>query len=690
MGLKLSTYDGIVVATNACNDTKILNWLTNNSSEISTRLAAGDFGLLVNFQMALSDRRLDTGPFPFLDERYTLTGHKRLRDGEQADQGTFSRPQDLPIDPILNLPNKIDLPSLEHQCRVNPNIPGLYWGYLEPALTSAYRPQIVDDAALPSRTLLMSSVPEGSRIIVSSLVVDWQGLGALWDNLIRYVVEGPKPVALVRRRGASGFDINLLDHSLRENKVPRQVVTLATPTGWQFDDGLFSAVVLDPTWNREEVHQFSSGLRRDKLKHKPGIHFFDSMGSGEMVSCTIPSVSDYQPILEGAIAWLQSQWGGDLWDRSFFSTVDVLDLLQLLHRDLSPFAPPVLAAISRHLQPNGSYDDVPGATCAALLVMTWLGAPVEKIEGATSWLLAKLETQENYNAATTLETFARLPVNPVHPDVQDGIVQRILDSESAWPPGLETLRYMNTLIEIGEPTEITARLGGLLPAARGADEWLTVFGTAEAVGILARMHSNLPDGDGAEELQRILFRGVEQLLATYDVRSGTWRESVPATAKAAKAIALFTNQVNPAVSDTIRSLTKSRDIVLRSSALERFQTRILEVSGDLDQQKSKLAAQEPLLRMRYRTENLAIFLFLASYTLALGLAVSLIAAQELIDELLDWSTAWRELAIPAGTALLLLPAYVVVQMLDSYGREPRWLIWGRKNLPFVKGIFGDE
>ena len=82
--------------------------------------------------------------------------------------------------------------------------------------------------------------------------------------------------------------------------------------------------------------------------------------------------------------------------------------------------------------------------------------------------------------------------------------------------------------------------------------------------------------------------------------------------------------------------------------------------------------------------------FLASYTLALGLAVSLIAAQELIDELLDWSTAWRELAIPAGTALLLLPAYVVVQMLDSYGREPRWLIWGRKNLPFVKGIFGDE
>ena len=103
LGLKLSTYDGIVVATNACNDTKILNWLTNNSSEISTRLAAGDFGLLVNFQMALSDRRLDTGPFPFLDERYTLTGHKRLRDGEQADQGTFSRPQDLPIDPILNL-----------------------------------------------------------------------------------------------------------------------------------------------------------------------------------------------------------------------------------------------------------------------------------------------------------------------------------------------------------------------------------------------------------------------------------------------------------------------------------------------------------------------------------------------------------------------------------------------------------
>ena len=133
---------------------------------------------------------------------------------------------------------------------------------------------------------------------MSSLVVYWTGLGALLDKLIRYVVEGPKPVALVRRRGASGFDINLLDHSLRENKVPRQVVTLATPTGWQFDDGLFSAVVLDPTWNREEVHQFSSGLRRDKLKHKPGIHFFDSMGSGEMVSCTIPSVSDYQPILE--------------------------------------------------------------------------------------------------------------------------------------------------------------------------------------------------------------------------------------------------------------------------------------------------------------------------------------------------------------------------------------------------------
>jgi hypothetical protein len=686
----LQRYDAIVIATNACNNSRILGWLVDNSVELIDHLERNNAGLFVGFQMALSDKRGNGLPFGFLPEPYQVAGRYRFTDGELSNDGQLMAGDGFTTSSLAALPQSIDIEQLEADCKANPNVPGLYWGYLSDFSSESYMTILQDGATNPVRPLLIASFPDLPRIVLSALVVDWQGIDGLWTNLIRYVVEGDRPVALVSKKGAESFNLDVVQHSLREHKIPQHGLAFSDLTEWNQQPELFAAVVLDPAWPRDQVEQLIRVLCRSDGR-RPNLHYFDTRDNSNLIACSLPASGGYEAIIDGATAWLKARWPGDLWDGSFWASFDVLDFFRENDVALEIYREPVTSAIKRHTQSNGSYDDVPGATCAALQVYSWFGEASEEAVRAKQWLLEQIPVQNLYNSATVLETSCRIDGMHLEHSRQRNLVNRIASSSDSWTPGLETLRYMRTLVAVGE-YEIAARhVGKLRPAATGRDEWLTIFGAAETVAILLELYANL--GSAPDEVEQLVFSGVEYLLEEYDASTGTWSENTVATAKAAKALVHFTSLSAPAVSETIRSITESRQAAMRTHALAGLRSRNDELNLSLAALREQLssAARGEALRApgRRRTENAAMVLIVIAYVAVMALALSIVGARDSLDNLVATAGSWREISIPLVGLLALLPAYVVVRMLDAFERDPRWLVLGRRYFP-VRWIFGEQ
>lgn len=351
---------------------------------------------------------------------------------------------------------------------------------------------------------------------------------------------------------------------------------------------------------------------------------------------------------------------------------------------------PVLDGIEHRLTVHGTYDDVPGATCAALQLMEWLGSAEEWRGKARAWLSSSIEHQDLYNAATILEASARLQVPFVSDAVEQNIVQRILAKVDSWAPGVETLRYMRTLVAVGETQQAARHIAKLKPATTGGAEWLTIFGAAETVLILFDLYEKADEP--GEELERLLIEGIEYLADEYDEANGTWRGNVVATAKAAKAMSRFSRLASSAVGETIRSLTGVRQNLVAASVVRGLGQRIAELTAISVQAEKRAhdtaASAEALQRNISRTQDAFLYAILAAYVAIVALvAIGLVAVFPLRD-LVTTVRDWYFFAVPLLALLATLPAFAAGRFLSLFGRAPSWLSWARRNIPFGHRMFG--
>lgn len=316
----LSRYNAIIIATNACNDRKILDWLTDHKSAINSHLVTAGAGLLVGFQMALSDRRGQGQPFPFLDDSMQMLGRYRFTTGEQANSGILGAGEAFVSSSIMHIPNEIDLAQLTEHSRHNPNVPGIYWGYLDGFDPQAYE-TIVVDADNPTRALLAVSRAGKARTVVSALVIDWQRSDTLWENVTRYVVEGERPVVIVGKSGERSLSLDLLRHQLRERRIPHITQIVHSESIARLEPReYFSAYVLDGKWTKPEVSRIVRRIVSDRPEVAQ-VYYFDRPTDDVVASSCITAQSDYQVIVDVAVQWLRSQHHENLWENSLtFST----------------------------------------------------------------------------------------------------------------------------------------------------------------------------------------------------------------------------------------------------------------------------------------------------------------------------------------------------------------------------------
>jgi hypothetical protein len=686
---KLPDLNSLVIATNACNDDLIRQWFSGSGDKIMAQITNNNMGLFVLFQMALSDSR-STGHYPFLLNDYEVTGQK-LVSGDKSAGEFLSRRHEKHL--LMQHPYNIDIRNIQAHCLNNPNVPGLCWGYLKDYSATHYNNLIEYrvPGGEPVTLLVATGETSGSRIVVSSLVLDWQRHDELFTNCVTYVTEGPYPVALLRKRGEDSFEMDLAEHVLRDEKIPIAAHSLVSLDQWDGRSILYGGVLLDPAWPVPDTDKFAVTLTSQA--DYPPVYFFGRLSSGQTYAANLSPENTYQAIARTAQLWLETQYRQGLWDNSFWATVDVLAFLVQMGIDTGPYRDVVMTQVSKHLQPDGSYDDVFGATCAAINVMSWLNIKDDRYANALKWVQDRLPDQNLYNRATAVDLLTSISPDSI-PQVEVQRVRRsILQNPEGWTPGLETIRYMRTLIALGEFDIAQKHAEKLRNAAAGKEEWLTVFGAAETVGILLDIYKRATVV--TPSVKKLLFSGLGYILDEYDRKSGSWRGQTAATAKAAYVLSKFARSIDPAVGEALQGLGTRRGRGVNLATLENLRQRSREAveretgavrqMGELAETLTMSAARLSVAR------TAAVSLFGATYLTCMACAALAIDITIGWRSFIAWDKAWLPLAIPLGAVLAILPFYVAINMMDAYGWKPRWLRFLERTMPQLSHVLrGDR
>jgi hypothetical protein len=681
----LRRLDGLMIATNACNHPAIKEWFEEEGQELSQVVSSGKLGLLVLFQMALSDER-HSGPFPFLTEPFEISGQKAVS-GDMG-KGRLLRAPGADSHPVLSQPYRIDFTALTSHCQENPNVPGICWGHLTEFSSGSFQELVTfEDAKGAHKTMLVaSSDPAGPRVVLSSLVLDWQRHDRLFSNCVRYAVEGAHPVAILRRRGIDSFELDLAEHVLRERKVPIAHYPSDDIGSWNEPPLNYGAILLDPSWPDTDIDDFVGSIVSAQ-KHPP-IYFFKRLSSGRLAAASISCDNDFGVTSTAALVWLQAQYRGGLWDDSFWSTVDVLGFFDEVGVNLETYREGILGAIATHIQPDGSYDDVFGATCALLSVLSWLRVKDQWYGNALVWIQDRLPRQNLYNRATAIDLLTRIQPDALPEPEIARVRQAIVQNASSWAPGLETLRYMRTLVAIREFDQAQRHVEKLQPAAVGKPEWLTVFGAADTVGILLEVYRHASKVDTS--VKRHLFSGLAYLLDEHDRDTGSWRQQTAATAKAAQVIARFSEIVDPAIGESLLSIADRRSRRVDIAALERFRDLTRDILAreqrTLGVVQATRSGEEVAVRRLTVARRWLVTLFLTSYTAFVGAAILVTGIALGWEKLWTWAGDWKEVAVPLAALLMIGPIYVAISVAAAYGWIPDWLKFLDARMPRVSRI----
>lgn len=579
---RLEFYDALIVCTNALNNPRIFDWFVLHADLVETFAVEQGRGLLVLFQMALCDERISGQPFPFLPAPFAISGRYRFEQPESASDGTLASNGHF----LLDFPATVDVSKLEERCRNNTNAPGLYWGYLSGQHAESYS-VVIKDGSKDRALLLASREESGTRIVVSNLVLDWQRHDDLWKNCVRYVVEGRPRTLILRRKGASQIGIDLLCRELWRRKssyweLYRETLRDA-PSG-----SPFASIVLDSTWDSREVDAYLLASKAERVAGQQNIHYFSQTAADETVTSSISTASSLATTVNRACMWLQSQFDVDSWEGSFWSTYDVLELYQHVGIDLTDFKAPVMAAINRRLQANGSYDDVFGATCAVLQVMTWLQVRDERYRGALAFVNREIRRQNLYNRATAIEIFARIG-EPIDDALGARVIEEIEQSVGRWTPGLETIRFMRTLIACDRIETCVSQAHLLRAATTGAEEWLSVYGAADTTLILLDLYAaSSASSASTDHLVDTLYGGVSYLTSEIDEEQGSWKQSVVATAKAARTLSSFERLLRASLADLPIRLSWAASQAQENTSARALIVRNTAIAGDLRETKVAL------------------------------------------------------------------------------------------------------
>lgn len=560
----LNSYDALIVATNACSDIKIKDSLHKNKDLIRAFLNSKK-GIAIFYQTKKdSDEILD-----FLPEEFKL---KTIRRTDDVRNGSIHVNDLNTQHPIANYPHKISPLSLQDFLLNNLHVKGLYWAFLKPDRRENYHVIFEDNSTEESRSLVLST-KEGSlfRIVASSIALDWQNYIPLWQNCIKYAVEGKTDIALLTKSSSSNYDYRYLASWIKASKIPAHEYKSDNLAAIDINFHTHSLYIVDPLFSEKEIREFIQNVKGFIDLGKAEVIFFKSNKVTKPYVSLVTETRNFQLIANNCIAWMKTQFPEDhgYFAKSFWNTLDVLTAFREFDVSTSPYEDRVLNEIEKH-DKGGNYDGVLGASCAMFEVYHFfLGFENEKTLATLQWILENYSDKILFERATAIDLLKRYDcyidnkvLDEFRNDVMDLIANGSLDSSRS---EYMLFRYSQTLFSCGyyRESEIVAAL--FCKQQEHSGKWTNIAHIASFIELLIKIQ--IETRSKISEVEEFIFRGIEYLYDSYDPKSFSWKNDILATSKCLKTLKIFETGVSLPVDVVKNRITDERHRVGTLSAM---------------------------------------------------------------------------------------------------------------------------
>ncbi|MEP1588676.1 MAG: hypothetical protein ABJJ92_17620, partial [Tateyamaria sp.] len=685
----LHNFDSVVLATNATNNTEVLEAFRNNKSEIEKYLGQGK-GLLICSQKKLSvdfehDSSIEgTGILP---ERYDYSLFNRPEKSSSQGKITISAAQDR----ICRYPNLVDDKLIDYRCQNNNFMPHRYRAHVVPQHPSQFEVILADKKSPPlqdalrstldsSRGILLRSGNLRERLVVTSMALDWAGHKELLENLLVYITEGTDQLGVVRKAGSEA-DLALDAYLVRARVAKVPVRVYPNLQSAELAKQKHDTLIVSPAYSSEEVDGIWAELCRNKENGTDLYHMLSEPITGGFQLHRKSVQSRRDDMCSSAAAWLGRTFYPGLWGKSIWSFNYVVSMMAAQDFELEAFAPVIVDFIEEHTPseatPKVSYDNVINASAQMLEVLHLLlesGAlsknnesklKAEKMkQGTVSWLTEKLDDK-----SITLRDRTYVLLALFRMDLSKEVEG--LDKTKLHEIAAETYRSYksNTFsrcetVELAQVLELSLKLKLLgvaadsdvessvakilaLLAKRQSDEgyWRNISETAEVTLTLLVLSDKYQDFAGRDVQTELILRGVQCIIGAYDSALGNWQNDTNATAKAAHVLGAFDRQIGVSASDFFAGIqtrsafrafvgTNVRDLAHDGLLL----SELLNKEAQLSKVKKSAGLSAARLR-RYRlfTFGATFVTLLSLSTLALVLGILIVSHPTVAEQMVgDW------------------------------------------------------
>lgn len=660
--LPLGRYDGIVIATNACNDQTVRDLIQeeDNQKKLNDFIRKGG-GLFVSLQMRLSD----LPQYGFLPSPFDAALITRKEFGEEGHL-VFPAEQEKHI--LYKYPHNVKSEDVVRQCLHNEFVKSLYRAYLRPIEDGIYDVVLIDDKYGDFRPLLLCSRANNEgRVVLASIPLDWQAHQQLLENVIHFVVEGQPDLAVIEKMGETVFDFQYLVENLAVTKVPfsRYVQSKLDFDKINFD--IHDTIILDPGWTYEDL--VNSNYSQSALRMSPTtrLFFFSQTRDNKPIVSYVGGLRNVDVLLPSTITWLKASYKDGRWGGSFWHTFDVIENLIELGIDLKEYSEEILKGISSHVV-DGSYDEVMGATCAMLKILKiFKGIEDPQFKSTLKWIQKRYPEASLYEQAAAIDTLNEVGL-PFAENVLVDFRAKSMQLLPALNDDLRLYRFAKTLISsnyIDDGLRICMKLASY-QSEEGA--WLNIARTSSILLLLIRIQRlvNTPP----KNMDEMIFRGITYLKSTYNVNTGNWNNDVAATSKALRAIVEFEQRVSYPIDELVQTLQRSerntreyRTIATAAAENSRLQKERASLTLDLISEK----------KTRKISTTLAITLALVStpvFTILLLMLFHSIKTDN-ITTFIDYFRVFiKDWVLEISASLIAIPLIILYIILRSFGSIP--------------------
>lgn len=517
-----STYDCIILTTNALSDKKICELFHDEEFLVNfNNYLKMDKGLIIFSQYTYLKSNpnfhflpQDLGDVSLVDRQ--VAGANKI--DESATMGVATIPDFYKDHLLFIAPNKVNQANIASHAIASKNIAGLYWHYFSLQEKSMWQTLIVDDSYETIRPLVIQS--KKYNIIISSILVDWQKHTTLFHNFIVNSISKDNYIGVISNGLSEDLGYKYLIKTLSINKVFTKIYDLKEDLDLIIENinkNVHNIIILSPNVSYQDLEghkQFSDILCNNDIR----IIDMKTNGKDNNFSLYSSSNSMKKYLLEAEYIIQQQITFGYVED-SFWRTVEAIQQMKHLAPDFQRrYNANNLKMVFKKVDErnvNGSYSETFNATCAKLwLYHNSLGINKELIDETYEWIINKIDHVNNFDYILGLFYLKVLdyPISLERIQKLKAIIENILNDN---PNEVATLNIIRASLVFDFDQLLKTAITYAF-TIKERNIWLDYSTTASITELLIRVYRLWKDqkinSDLIEELEQAIFG------ATYELR----------------------------------------------------------------------------------------------------------------------------------------------------------------------------